>query len=75
MTVPQIARRLGISEGAVRMALTRKTLKGDKYGRDWFVEPEEVERYAAENLGNTGRPKNNPDSHPLKDGRSVKEKK
>lgn len=56
MTVPQAAKALSISADAVRMAIFRKTLTADKYGRDWLIEPAEVERYARENSGKRGRP-------------------
>jgi len=60
LTVPEAAALLGISPDAVRMAIHRKRLRSTKKGRDHFIEPAEVERYATENLGRGRKPKPKP---------------
>lgn len=49
MTLKQAAERLGVTPDNLRGAIARKALKAEKIGRDWIVEPAEVERYAREN--------------------------
>lgn len=40
---------LGISPDNLRQAIARGSLAATKHGRDWWVEPAEVERYGREN--------------------------
>jgi excisionase family DNA binding protein len=49
MTLKQAADKLGTSPDNLRGAIRRKALKAEKIGRDWFVSPDEVERYGREN--------------------------
>lgn len=59
MTLADAAPILGVSPDYLRVAANRGALRAKKFGRDWLVTPEEVERYAAENLGKRG-PKKKP---------------
>ena len=45
MNTTTAAARLGIAAANVRQAIARGTLAAERYGRDWFVEPREIERY------------------------------
>jgi len=49
MTLTQAATLLGTTTAALRMAIRRGAFQAVKHGRDWWVEPEEVERYRREN--------------------------
>ena len=49
MTLTEAAAILGTSPDNLRAAIARGSLKADKHGRDWWVQPAEVERYAKEN--------------------------
>ena len=49
MTLTEAAQMLGTSPDNLRGAIARGSLKAVKHGRDWWVEPAEVERYAREN--------------------------
>lgn len=48
MTLTEAALRLGTTTAGLRMAIRRGALKAQKHGRDWWVEPIEVERYRLE---------------------------
>lgn len=50
MTLNEAAAILGTSPDNLRGAIKRGSLKATKHGRDWWVEPKEVERYRADNL-------------------------
>jgi excisionase family DNA binding protein len=54
MSLNEAAKLLGRSPDYLRVAANRGSLKATKIGRDWLVTTEEVERYAAENLGRRG---------------------
>lgn len=41
----QVADELGIDDSRVRQLLRAGRLSGTKYGRDWLVSRQEVERY------------------------------
>jgi excisionase family DNA binding protein len=43
-TIPQAARKLGMSEHAVRSAIRRGDLPAFKLGRDWRVLPAKIDR-------------------------------
>jgi excisionase family DNA binding protein len=43
-TIPQAARKLGMSEHAVRSAARRGELPAFKLGRDWRILPAKVDR-------------------------------
>jgi excisionase family DNA binding protein len=45
MTLPEAARILGTSADVLRQAIARGSLAAVKHGRDWWVEPAEVDRY------------------------------
>lgn len=49
MTLVEAARQLGVTADNLRGAIKRGTLHATKHGRDWWVEPTEVERYGREN--------------------------
>lgn len=57
MTLIEAAKLLGVSADYLRVAANRGALKAEKFGRDWLVSNEEVERYASEHLGKRGRRK------------------
>jgi excisionase family DNA binding protein len=44
MIIAEAAKLLGISTQAVYKRIERKTCKAQKIGRDWHIEPSEVER-------------------------------
>jgi excisionase family DNA binding protein len=48
MTLDQAAASLGVTARNLRGAIKRGALKAAKHGRDWWVEPREVERYRTE---------------------------
>ena len=48
MTLTEAAAILGTSPDNLRAAIARGSLKAEKHGRDWWVQPAEVERYARE---------------------------
>jgi len=46
LSTQQAAEALGVKDtSTVRQAIHRGSLKGEKIGRDWFITPEEIERY------------------------------
>lgn len=49
MTLTEAAAQLGVTTANLRGAIARGSLKAAKHGRDWWVEPREVERYRQEN--------------------------
>lgn len=55
MSLSEAARLLNRSPDYLRVAANRGSLRAVKIGRDWLVTPEEVERYAKENLDHYGR--------------------
>jgi excisionase family DNA binding protein len=48
MTLTQAAVALGVTPDNLRGAIKRGALQAVKHGRDWWVEPREVERYRQE---------------------------
>lgn len=50
MTLKEAADSLGVTPDNLRGAIARGALKAAKHGRDWWVEPREVERYRRESL-------------------------
>jgi excisionase family DNA binding protein len=48
MTLTEAAERLGVSPSTLRVQLWKGKLRGTKRGRDWWITPAEVARYAAE---------------------------
>jgi excisionase family DNA binding protein len=55
VTVPEAARRLGISAATLRGQIGNGRLLARKVGRDWDVSDEEVARYRLESRGRPGR--------------------
>lgn len=49
MTLKEAAAIIGTSPDNLRGAIKRGTFRAVKHGRDWWVEPAEVERYRKEN--------------------------
>lgn len=49
MTLVEAAAILRTSPDNLRGAIKRGSLKATKHGRDWWVDPKEVERYRKEN--------------------------
>lgn len=49
MTLKEAAERLGVSPSTLRWQIRNGKLKARKLGRDWWVTPNEVERYGREN--------------------------
>lgn len=45
LTVEQVASKLGVSLTLVRRWLQDKELVGYKFGRDWKVKPEDLEKF------------------------------
>ena len=45
LTIRQAAESLHVSPDALRQAIHRQTIRADKLGRDWVIDPREVERY------------------------------
>jgi excisionase family DNA binding protein len=45
LTTKQVADKLGVSEGWVRMLCISGQLEGFKHGRAWAISPDAVERY------------------------------
>lgn len=57
LTTKQAAIELNLTEGTVREYLLRKMLRGEKFGRQWAITKDEIDRYNLERLPQ-GRPKN-----------------
>jgi excisionase family DNA binding protein len=49
VTLIEAAALLGVTPDNLRGAIARGTLKAEKHGRDWWVQPAEVERYKSHN--------------------------
>lgn len=54
VTLPQLAARLGIQTGGLRVAIIRQALKAEKFGNMWVVTEEEAERYVREHRSTPG---------------------
>lgn len=48
LTTKDAAARLGITARAVALLIQRGIIKAEKFGRDYAIEPAEVERYMKE---------------------------
>ena len=53
MTLTEAATILGVTPATLRQQIAKGKLKARKIGRDWWVTPKEVERYARENRRST----------------------
>ena len=49
MSVPEAAKSLGLAPATVRAQIRNNKIRAKKLARDWFITPEEVERYRREN--------------------------
>ena len=63
-TLAEAAESLGVQPATLRQQIANKRLRARKAGRDWRLDPDEVERYRLESLGQPGR------RHKTKEGRS-----
>jgi hypothetical protein len=48
MTIPDAAAALGVTPAWVWRLIKRGTIAAEKRGRDWWIEPVEIERYRRE---------------------------
>ena len=55
MTLIEAAALLGVTPDNLRGAIKRGSLKAAKHGRDWWVDPKDVERYRKEHRRNADR--------------------
>ncbi len=60
LTTREAADRLGIKPRSVAKAIKRGLIEAEKRGRDYWIEDEEIERYAVER-----RPQHRPKSVPV----------
>lgn len=51
LTTPEAARELGVTEQRIRQLAAAGELKGEKRGRDWFIDAESVEEKKREVKG------------------------
>jgi excisionase family DNA binding protein len=54
LTLTDAAARLGVTPDTLRQQIARGRLEGVKHGRDWWIEPDEVERYRRDVAGKPG---------------------
>lgn len=62
LTTKDAASRLGITARAVALLIQRKVIRAEKFGRDYQIDPAEVERYERERRP-AHRPKRDDDEH------------
>jgi excisionase family DNA binding protein len=55
VTVEEVATALGLARATIRQQIGNGSIRAVKHGRDWWIEPEEVERYRRESWGKPGR--------------------
>jgi excisionase family DNA binding protein len=55
VTLKEAAERLAVTPDTLRQQIANGRLRATKHGRDWWVEPAEVARYAEQNSGRVGR--------------------
>ncbi len=56
MTVGEAAKKLGLSsDGSLRIQIRAGILRATKRGRDWFIDPEDLEMYRKTYLGKRGK--------------------
>lgn len=48
LTTKDAAARLGVTARAVSLLIRSGAIKAQKFGRDWMIDPVEVERYLQE---------------------------
>jgi excisionase family DNA binding protein len=54
VTLTEAAQSLRLSPATLRQQIAAGKLRATKWGRDWMVEPEEIERYRREHLRKDG---------------------
>ncbi len=54
ISLPEAARRYGLSPKTLRLLAQKGRLKAKKMGRDWFTTPEDVQAYLSSRM-KTGR--------------------
>jgi excisionase family DNA binding protein len=69
MTLTEAAERLGVAPSTLRVQLWKGKLRGTKRGRDWWITPAEVDRYAAESGRNVNRCKSRHPGEPIQNVR------
>ncbi len=57
LTLAQAAERLGLAPATLRSQVGKGRLHARMVGKTWTVSEREVERYRAESLGQSGRPR------------------
>ena len=66
ISVPEAAKRAGVSRDTMRRAAKNGTIKAERLGRDWFVHSEDITRWQNENyrpnMAKRYPPKNQDDS-------------
>jgi hypothetical protein len=53
-----------VTAETLRIQIGKGKLRATKHGRDWWVEPREVERYRRDSAGRNGRPAGAKDKRP-----------
>lgn len=48
MSLPEAAKSLGLAPATLRTQIYKGRIKAKRVARDWFITPEEVERYRKE---------------------------
>ena len=48
LTVPEFAKSAGVTQQAIRKAITEKRVKAEKIGRQWLVKKVELKKYIRE---------------------------
>ena len=48
LTVPEFAKRAGVTDQAIRKAIADKRVKADKIGRQWLIRKSELDAYIAD---------------------------
>ena len=73
LTTPEAAEYLGVTTPHVRLLFYRKTLRGEKRGRDLWITRESLEEYQ-KNRRPAGRPEGTVSSGPSKNKRGERER-
>jgi excisionase family DNA binding protein len=51
ITTVEAAKRLGVTPGRVRALIEAKRLKAFKYGREWLIDPKDLEAVRVRKVG------------------------
>lgn len=54
LSLPEAARSLGLAPATLRQQIKNGKLGATKLSRDWYITPEELERYRREHLRKDG---------------------